>query len=58
MKRYIKPITEVVGIVPAPILSASNDDVYVGGNGETIDGTGGQLTDKHRNEWENIWKDM
>lgn len=57
-RKYDKPAIEIIGVVTSPILSASSDDIYVGGNDETIEGTGGQLSGEHRNDWENIWKEM
>lgn len=55
-RKYDKPAIEIIGVVTSPILSASSDDIYVGGNDETVDG--GQLSGEHRGDWEKIWDDM
>ena len=55
MKRYTKPTCEILEISPSTILEGS---IWVGGNDETVDGTGGQLSGEHRNDWDNIWKEM
>lgn len=57
-RKYDKPTIEIIGIMTSQILSASSDNIYVGGNDETVDGTGGQLSGEHRNDWDNIWKEM
>ena len=58
MKRYIKPAIEFIEVETAPILKAS---IYMGGNGETVDPDDEnfeQLSNEHRGDWENIWKNM
>lgn len=55
-RKYDKPTIEIIGVMTSPILSASSDDIYVGGNDETVNG--GQLSGEHRNDWDNIWKEM
>lgn len=57
-RKYDKPTIEIIGVMTSQILSASSDDIYVGGNDETVDGTGGQLSGEHRGDWDNIWKEM
>lgn len=56
MKRYTKPTCEILEISPSTILEAS---IWVGGNDETFEeATDIQLSGEHRNDWENIWKEM
>lgn len=57
-RKYDKPTMEIIGLATSPILSASSDDIYVGGNDETVNGTGGQLSDEHRSDWDNIWENI
>ncbi|MBR3878189.1 MAG: hypothetical protein IKJ23_08415 [Bacteroidaceae bacterium] len=55
MKRYTKPTCEILEISPSTILEGS---IWVGGDDETVEDTGGQLSGEHRNDWDNIWKEM
>lgn len=58
MKRYIKPAIEFIEVETAPILKAS---IYMGGNGETVDPDEEgfeQLSNEHRGDWNDIWKNM
>ncbi|MBR3907244.1 MAG: hypothetical protein IKJ61_03990 [Bacteroidaceae bacterium] len=55
MKRYTKPTCEILEISPSTILEGS---IWVGGNGETIENTDGQLSNEHRSDWDNIWENI
>lgn len=54
MKRqYIKPAAETIVLIPhANFLITSLEKT------EEEAGGGSALSDEHRNEWENIWKEM
>ncbi len=52
-KQYKRPIAESVVLMPhANFLIASLEKT------EEEMGGGGALSGEHRNDWENIWKDM
>ena len=51
-KEYIAPQMEVVEIEVSQVLSASAEDIPVGGDGN---GGGDALSNRHRGEWGNLW---
>ena len=58
MKRYIKPTIEFIEVETSPILDGS---IWMGGNGETVDPDEEgfeQLSNEHRGDWSDIWKNM
>lgn len=55
-KIYDAPKITEIHCVSAQILCKSGDEV-IGGNDGFVD-EWGALSNKHRNDWENIWKDM
>ena len=55
-RKYDKPTIEIIGLVISPILSASDNTIYLGGNDETVNG--GQYGAEHRTDWDNIWENL
>ena len=51
-KEYIAPQMEVVEIEVSQVLSASAEDIPVGGDGN---GGGDALSNRPRGEWGNLW---
>jgi hypothetical protein len=60
MKRYIKPTIEFIEVETSPILDGSNGNLWVdNGEGGTADPDGSdQLSNEHRSDWSDIWKNM
>lgn len=53
-KKYIAPQIEVVEIEASQVLSASAEDIPVGGDGTS---GGDALSNRHRGTWGNLWGD-
>ena len=53
-KDYIKPQIEVVEMQVSQVLTASANDIPVGGDGQ---GGGDALSNDRRGSWGNLWSD-
>ena len=53
-KEYIKPQIEVVEMQVSQVLTASANDIPVGGDGQ---GGGDALSNDRRGSWGNLWSD-